>query len=57
MSAERPARLERPSATASATVRLGAYLGVGPDRVDETGPASEYGPLPRVLYASLAWFF
>ena len=45
------------SATGSATVRVGAYLGVGPDRVDASGPASGYGPLPRVLYASLAWFF
>jgi hypothetical protein len=46
------------SATAGASLRLGAYLGFGADAVDPlAGPASEYGAVPLFGYAALSWFF
>lgn len=46
------------SATSAAAVRLGAYLGLGPQGADPgTGLASEYGPVPALGYLAVSWFF
>ena len=48
------------SATESLALRLGAFLGVGDELVAENlTPVlnSEYGGLPRILFASANWFF
>jgi len=46
------------SATAAASVRLGAYVGAGPGGVDPaTGLESEYGAVPGLGYLAVSWFF
>jgi hypothetical protein len=45
------------SASASASVRIGAFLGIGDAGWRDGAPGSEYGTLPNVVYASLSWFF
>ncbi len=46
------------TATATASVRLGTYVGVGPSRVDPSERlASEYGIFPWIGYAALSLFF
>jgi len=46
------------SASQSASVSLGMFIGAGDDALDPvTGFASEYGLVPRIAYASVNWFF
>lgn len=45
------------SATSAASVRAGAYLGLGPSGAGAQGLASEYGPVPGLGYVALSWFF
>lgn len=46
------------SASQSASVSLGAFIGAGDDSLDPiTGFGSEYGLVPRIGYASVSWFF
>jgi hypothetical protein len=46
------------TATASASLRVGLFHGVGGSSIDPVrGPASEYGPVPLLTYAALSVFF
>ncbi len=45
------------SATASATLRAGAFLGVGTGTSNPLLLRSEYGSVPGLGYAALSWFF
>ena len=46
------------SASQSASVSIGAFIGAGDDSLDPvTGFGSEYGLVPRIGYASVSWFF
>lgn len=46
------------SASQSASVSLGAFIGAGDDTLDPvTGFGSEYGLVPRIGYVSVSWFF
>jgi len=45
------------SATESASVRLGAFVGFGRGALEDATPSSEYGGVPNVVYGSLSWFF
>jgi hypothetical protein len=45
------------SATASATVRVGAFVGAGQGMSRPLVLGSEYGSVPGVGYAAVSWFF
>ena len=46
------------SASESAGVSLGTFIGAGDDALDPImGFGSEYGLVPRISYASVSWFF
>ena len=46
------------SASGSKSVSLGSFLGRGDDSFNPTtGLSSEYGFVPRIVYASVSWFF
>ena len=46
------------SASQSASVSIGAFIGAGDDSLDPVaGFGSEYGLVPRIGYASVSWFF
>lgn len=46
------------SASGSKSVSLGSFLGRGDDTFSPaTGLSSEYGFVPRIVYASVSWFF
>jgi hypothetical protein len=45
------------SATASMSVRAGAFSGMGRGGLTLSGPRSEYGEVPRLGYLAVSWFF